>query len=615
MKGSKSPALASLALIALTALAYAPAYHAAFIWDDSEYILDNKNLDSPAGLARIWLQPGATPQYYPLTFTTFWIEHHLWGANPAGYHIVNIALHAAAALALWRLLRKLRVPGAYLAAALFALHPITVESVAWISERKNVLSTLLALLAVDAALTWFAMKHAQFAPTDTPLVELRRSPFGAREHLFIALLAYAAALLAKTAVCTLPVVLLILIWWRTGRLHPRDVRDFAPFFVLSLVAVITIYMETRHIGAAGADFAFSPIDRLLIASRAICFYAAKLAWPFPLVFIYPRWAINPASSAQWLYPITVTAALAALFLARRQLGRGPLAAALIYIILLTPTLGFININFMLFSFVADHFAYLPAIPLLPLAAAGITLLLRDQRRVVLPVATALCAFLVFLTFRHARLYQSPEKLWTHTLSNNPHSPVAHAALGFALQQRGAADESIAQYDAALQQTPLDPSALYNLANIAAARPNRASNVLAIYAAAANLDPKNPHVPYLTGLLLTATNHSDEAITNYERAIALEPNFAAAYSNLGGALMHKDRYPEAAQALDRAIQLQPDLFEAQLQLAVALTKLGRNAEALNHYRAAAALNPTHAEAQSLLREAESRNSVRPHSSNK
>lgn len=376
MNSPRSTLWPALALLAITVLAYALAYRAPSLWHDSEHILENKNLDSPAGLARIWLQPGATPQYCPLTFTTFWIEHQLWGTKLAGYHVVNIALHAAAVLALWRLLRKLRVPGAFFAAALFALHPIGVESAALISERKNILSALFAILAVDAALTWFATKHAQFAPTDSSVVDLRPSLFGPRERLALALLVYAAALLANTAVYTIPVVMLILIWWRTGRLYSRDILDFAPFFVLSVVAVVTISMEAPHIDAAGAGVALSPIDRFLIASRAICFYAAKLAWPIPLVFIYPHWTTNAANPAQWLYPIAVATALAALYAARRRLGFGPLAAAVIYMILLTPTLGVIH-----FSFAGDHFAYLPAIPLLTLTAAGIARVLRNQHRV------------------------------------------------------------------------------------------------------------------------------------------------------------------------------------------------------------------------------------------
>ena len=268
-RGRRARALAAGALlVALTLAAYAPALDAGFVWDDDEYVTANATLRTVAGLRRIWLEPGAVPQYYPVTFTSFWLEYRLWGLAPLGYHLVNVVLHGLNAVLLWLVLVRLRVPGAWFAAAVFALHPMQVESVAWITERKNVLSGLFAFAAV---LVWLAGERA-----------------GWRRDVGVAAL-FAAAILSKSVTCTLPAVLLLLDWWRHGTLARRTVVRMLPLAVGgAAMAGMTIWMEQHHVGATGAAWSLSPAERVLVAGRALWFYPRTLVWPRALPFIYPR---------------------------------------------------------------------------------------------------------------------------------------------------------------------------------------------------------------------------------------------------------------------------------------------------------------------------------------
>ena len=276
-------------------LTYLPALGCGFIWDDDDYVTANPTLRTADGLRRIWLEPRATPQYYPLVHTTFWVEYHLWGLAPVGYHLVNVVIHAANVVLVWLVLRKLGIPGAWFAAAVFGLHPVHVESVAWVTERKNVLSGLFYLSALLVSIDVFQLSAD--AAADAPRNKVSR--------YIAATLLFVAALLCKSVTCSLPAVLLLLILWRRGRLTRTDLGLLAPWFVLGLMLGLnTAILEKSHVGAVGAAFAWSFAERCLIAGHALCFYAAKLAWPRPLIFIYPRWVISTSSVAQWVYVVT-----------------------------------------------------------------------------------------------------------------------------------------------------------------------------------------------------------------------------------------------------------------------------------------------------------------------
>jgi len=265
------------AFIVITTFAvYFPAIYGGFIWDDNKYVTENPLLVAPDGLWRIWFSTEVPSQYFPLTYTTFWLEYKLWGLNPAGYHIVNIALHTINALLVWLLLSRLSVPGAWLAAAIFALHPVHVESVAWITERKNVLSCMFYLLAIVAWLKF----------TIKPMIPHWK-------YYFLAIALYALAIFSKTTACTLPAAFLLIVWYKNVYVSGRRVLYVVPFIVLGIaMGLLAMWWEYHHQGTQGKEFTFSVMERLLISSRSLWFYSSKLIWPTSLTFSYPRWEID-----------------------------------------------------------------------------------------------------------------------------------------------------------------------------------------------------------------------------------------------------------------------------------------------------------------------------------
>ncbi|MGA2508568.1 MAG: hypothetical protein ABSF80_13955, partial [Chitinispirillaceae bacterium] len=339
-----------LLLLAVTFLAYRPAWNGQPVWDDDGH-MTKPELRSAEGLVRIWTQFGATQQYYPLVHTVFWLEYHLWGKSTVGYHLLNILLHFFSALLLVRILRRLGIPGeaAWLAGGIFALHPVMVESVAWITELKNTLSGVFFL---GAALAYLKFDHGH-----------------KKKHYVIALLLFLCGLFAKSVIVTLPAALLVVFWWKRGRIEwKRDVAPLVPFFVIGIISgLFTAWVERRFVGAVGSEFSFTVIDRCLIAGRAVWFYLYKLLWPANLIFIYPRWHIDSFAVWQYLFPAAFLLA-AVLFWRLRSRSRAPLAVLLYFTITLFPALGFFNVYPFRYSFVADHFQYLASIG--PIAAAA-----------------------------------------------------------------------------------------------------------------------------------------------------------------------------------------------------------------------------------------------------
>jgi tetratricopeptide (TPR) repeat protein len=562
MARPRFPAWLAAVLLALaTVLAYLPAWRAGFLWDDYQYITENATLRSAGGLAQIWVNPAATAQYYPLVFTSFWLEHHLWGTNPLGYHVVNVLLHALAAILLWRVLARLRLPGAWLAAAIFALHPVAVESVAWAQERKNVLS---AVFYFGAALAWLRW----LGPEADGRGQIRGSP----RWYFFALALFIAALFSKTAVCSLPAAMLLVIWWKRGRVTMRDVRPLLPFFIAGLaLGLVTSWVERTLVGAQGPGWDFSFSERCLISGRALWFYAGKLFWPENLTFIYPRWQIDAGVWWQWIYPAAALAVVAALWRLRRRIGRGPLVAALFFGGTLFPALGFGNFYFMRYSFVADHFQYLAGIGLLAPAAAGITMafgFLDGRNPFLKPVICgALLLTLGVLTWRQCRMYADNETLWRTTLDRNPACWMAHNNLGEALSKKGRTDEAMSQYREALRLKP-DYAVAHN-----------------------NL-----------GLVLAGKNQIDAAMSEFQEAVRSEPNYAEARIDLGVALLNKGQTDAAVIEFQEAIRLKPDEPNAHYNLGLALLNQGRTGGAISEFRETIRLNPDDADAQRNLAKA-------------
>ena len=363
-------------MVLLVFLAYFPALRGQFLWDDDVYVTGNTTLHSVNGLWQIWFKPGVTVQYYPLTFTSFWLEYHLWGLNPLGYHVTNVCLHALSAILLWLVLRRLGVRGAWLGAAIFALHPVHVESVAWITERKNALSGFFYLGSILAGLKFWLPKQAPLSSNvaSAPVSNISHGPW---RFYVVGLVLYLFALWSKTATVALPVVILLLLWWKCRKVVRRDICLLLPFLAVGMgMGLITMWVEENQVGAAGQEWGFSFVERCLVTGRMLWFYLGKLLWPHPLMFVYPRWEIHASQPTAYLPVLAAGIGLWVLWRCRSGWGRPVLCAMVYFIAVLFPVLGFFNVFFFRYSFVCDHFQYLASIGPLALAAAGITTGLR-----------------------------------------------------------------------------------------------------------------------------------------------------------------------------------------------------------------------------------------------
>ena len=571
----------ALLLVGLTAGAYLPAMAGGFVWDDDDYVLDNPTLRSFQGLEQIWLQPGTTRQYYPLVHTTYWLEYRLWGLDPTGYHVVNVLLHALSAVLVWRLLRLLQVPGAWAAAALFALHPVHVESVAWITERKNTLSGLFYLGAAWAYLRCEAVRNPRW--------------------YWAALLLFAAALLSKTVTSTLPAALLLVLWWQGRPLDRARLVGLAPFFVLGVsMGLVTMWMEEHSVGAWGPAWDLSPVERCLIAGRALWFYAAKLLLPLQLTFIYPRWEIDATAVWQYLYPAGFLGVAGLLWALRAHLGRGPLTGLLFFAGTLAPALGFFNTYPMLYSFVADHFQYLASLgPIVLAAVGGSRLLALVGRPAVGPVALALVlAVCSLLTWRQGRIYANLETLWRDTLAKNSDAWIAHNNLAGILEEDGQLDQAIRHYRRALLLQPGSAQIHLNLADAHQAR-GEFEAAVRHYRQTLKAAPDQVEAHLNLGNLLLGQKAVEEAIGHYRQALKAAPDLALAHSNLGAALAARGQDGQAIDHYRRALELKPGFAEAHNNLGRVLAAQGQFEAAIGHYRRALKLKPDYGKARNNL----------------
>ncbi len=542
-------ALAVAALCLLVAVSYFPALSAGFVWDDELTLPNAAPLHTWSGLAQIWFTPRALlpyeAHYWPLLYTTFWLEHKLWGLAPLGYHLVNLLLHTSVVLLLWRLLRRLGVPGAWFAAAVFAVHPLHVESVAWVIGRKDMLATVCYLAAVLA--------YIRFA-------EMRRW-----RHYLLAVALFVLGLLSKSITVTLPATLLLWHWWRHGRVTTADFSRTLPFFLVGLGIVLADYVyysSIEHIA-----FAYSPLERGLIAARALAFYAGKLLWPAGLTGIYPRWEPGIGDALAWGCAAGCAAVVAVLWCGRRQLGRGPLAGVLFFAVALSPVLGFVDFGYMQFSFVADRFQYLAGIGLIAVVAGaagracqrGLGALpaprTRPARLAIGVVGAAILAVAGLLTWNHVGIYRDDGTFFTHVIAHNPQARHAHYNLGNYLQAEGRYREARAAYDTALELQPDNPGLIGNI-----------------------------------GALLDKQGRKEEAIAHFREALRLDPQHLNAIRNLAVVLINQKRYTEGVAAAQQMIARYPNNAMAHHLAGIGLFHLNRKAEALRYYDRALALDP-------------------------
>jgi len=517
-------------------VAYTAAYSAGFIWDDDSHLTKNPCVVGPLGLQEIWTTAAAT--YYPLVLTTFWVVHKFAGLNPAPYHVLNVLWHVANAILLWRVLRRLNIRGAWLAAALWSVHPVMVQSVAWITEMKNTQSAFFYLLAVLCFLRWQESRPRAATP------------------FFAAILFSAMAIASKSSTVVLPAVLLFCIWWRNGRLNWRDIFALAPFAFLTAVASgWTIWEQKYHSGALGAEWTHTVIERVIIACCDVWFYLGKLLWPHPLIFNYPRWAID---SGAWLSYGPVAATIVggvALWIFQKR-SRAPLFASAYFIAALLPVLGFFDVYFFRYAYVSDHFQYLASMGPTTLAASVITAATERLQQLQRSIAALLLAVLGLLTWRQTQIYHDEETLWRATLKLNSNSWLGQGCLGGIFYRRGEISAAMSHYENAVRLAPHDPETHSNLA------------------AALFREGKVP-----------------DAITQWQESLSIKPNDVEVRGYFANALIGRGRVAEAIMQLRESLRLQPRNVDVINSLAVAVSQTGRIDEAIALWKQAVELQPT------------------------
>ena len=611
LKPSRRNLWIGAALFAATLLAYLPALRAGFVWDDDGFVT-KPELRSLAGLARIWTDLASTEQWYPLLHSFFWLQHRLWGDAPLPYHFVNILLHALAACLLGRVLLRLAIPGAWLAAGIYALHPVYAESVAWVTEQKNTLSLVFYLaaalvylgmdrgraeavpqprskpsIAADAPRQPYPQKSSAAASSCQPYVWYRSGSY------WLATMFFLCSILAKSVTATLPAALLVVAWWQRGRLTRADWFPMIPWLGLgAVIGLVTAWVEYHYMGAHGSAFGLSLVERGLLAGRILWFYPTKLLWP-DLIFIYEHWKIDATVWWQWLYPIAALGLVAWLWKLRTRT-RGPLAACLYYAGSLVPTLGFFNVYAFKFSYVADHWQYLPSIGLVVLAAAGIATWGARFPAALRTGSAVLLVLLAALTWHQALGYRDMETFYRTILAKNNDCSLAHNNLGLLLREDGRLDEAAGHFREMLRLDPQDADAIGKLA-VTYSRLNRPAEAVQQYEAAQRLKPGEAGLENDLGAALVTAGRRDEAVAHFERALQLQPDFADASYNYGSLLISVGRPAEAVERFRSSLRLQPDNAKAEHNLGAAYLTLGRLDDAVARFTAALRLRPDYFEA--------------------
>ena len=536
--------------------AYFPTFQNSFIWDDNRYLTQNPYLKDIEGLKRFWLDLSAMPQYYPMVFTSFWVEHKIWGFDPIGYHVDNVVIHYMNAFILWRILVFMEIRGSWLGAAVFAIHPIQVETVAWITERKNLLSGLFLFLSLYTFIRFYD-------PAPGVGSNISKNKIKTWSMYGVSLLFFLCALWSKTVTCILPAVILLIFWWKQNRVSKEVFLLTVPYFVFGLsFAFLTTWLEKFNVGAIGPEWEFSFIDRFLIAGKALWFYIGKLIFPFPLIFTYPRWTIDDSIWWQYLYPLAFIALFFILGLFRNRIGRGPLAGILLFSGTLFPALGFFNVYPMRFSFVADHFQYLACIGIIVPFSCGIEMLVdRFKHYIIRVFIICFLSLLGVLTWNQSHVYKNVFSLWNDTTEKNPGAWMAHYNLGLEYANLGNAGLAVRSYELAIKYKPDHYKAHFNLGNSYRILGRFEESVESYYNALA-VNPEHVMSWINLGIILGKLNKNKLAISAISKAIELRPEYANAHYNLGIIYAEEGQFEKAKEEFENVLKIDPDDQEAQ-----------------------------------------------------
>ena len=573
---------AGMAIIILLAfIAYFPSINGGFIMDDDGLLTNNDIIRTPSGLYRFWCTTEAM-DYWPATNSTFWIEWRLWGMNATGYHFTNLILHIVEALLIWIILRKLAIPGAFLAALIFAVHPVNVESVAWIAQRKNLMAMLFFLLSI----LWYL--KADMPTTSNGGLREREKTFSSfilhpssfHFWYWLSLLAFLIAMLSKGSVAVLPALLLGIIWW-LRILTWRDLVRTAPFFIVAAILTsVNVWFQTHGSGEVLRNAGFAA--RILGAGSMIWFYLYKAIFPVDLSFIYPLWDIPVNQFLCWLPLFAALAVTGILWAYRKSLSRPFLFAWGFFCVALLPTMGFTDVYFMKYSLVADRYQHIAIIGIIALASAGFTAWFQGAKgetrwaaAIVLIMAIGSCSF---LTRRQCGMYRDAITLYETTLKKNPHCSIVENNLGKALFDIGRLPEAMDHYRKAISLNPGYVEANYNLGN-ALVQTGRSQEAIEYFRQSIKLAPQLPMAHNNLAVALLNTGNPREAIGHCQEALRIMPNNIEAYNNLGNAYKAIGQYPQAIEQYEKALQLDSNHNDTYINLGATLVESGQPGKAI------------------------------------
>jgi Tfp pilus assembly protein PilF len=581
--------LGALALVGAVVLAYLPVWHAGYVWDDRVYVEHNPYLDGLRGLKVIWTSSVA--DISPLAFTTFWVEHALWGVAPLPFHLVNVAQHGACAVLLWRVLLALRIRGAWLGAALWAMHPVNVESVAWVSELKNTQSGLFFLLAILYFIRWLRRADA-----DAPAAASNAATWNYGLMLLFAALAMAT----KSSAVILPGVLCLAAWWIEGRWSWRNLARVAPVVAFSLAAsALSIWTQGLVLATIIDPTFVRPVpERFVTVGLAVWFYLGKLLWPIPVMTGYPRWDIDTTKVTSWLPSLEVIVALIILWLKRGSWARGPFFAFTYFLGVSLPVLGLFDNYIFHYSLVFDHFLYLPSMAPCAWAGACLVRLAEGWAEWRSRLAAALLLVLGTLTYQRAGTFTSEETLWSHTIREYPDSWPAHQNLAIALAKRGSTDEAIRHYRKVIELYPGYPSA-HNNVGLLLLDQGRFDDALAEFHMALMFDPKSGAAYNNIGNALLRQGKEDEALTAFEKAALVEPSMSEGPYNVGQVFLRKGQLDPAMEAFKKSLAADPNSADTYYALALVFMKKGDADKAIVGFRRCLELDPNNASAHENL----------------
>jgi tetratricopeptide (TPR) repeat protein len=570
------------AIILVVFFIYLPAIRGGFVWDDDSFLTENPLIKAGNGLFRFWFTT-EPPDYFPLTSTMLWLEWRLFSMNAAGYHIVNVLLHILSALLIWLVLDRLKVPGGWLAALIFAIHPVNVESVAWITQHKSTLPMVLYLLSL--------LLYLKFEKTKQP-----------RDYVF-SLGVFLSALLSKTSVIMLPLVLLGCAWWQREKIERKDIRRSIPFFALSaILSLVTVWFQYNR--SIGEDIVRidSFLSRLAGAGWAVWFYLYKAILPFNLSFVYPRWKIDTASFFTFLPGILLAGLFLLFWRYRKQWGRPFLFGFGYFVVTLFPVMGFFNIYFMRYSFVADHYQYVSIIGIIALLAGLGDFAFNKLRKELRNWAVAAIVFLIGLlclqTWRQAHIYKDSETIFSDAIAKDPNCWIGNYNLGRFFQDNKRYIEAKKYYSEALRIDPKNPDPINNTGNILLEE-GKIEEAIKTFRLALEVKPEFAESHYNLGCAFLEAKRYQEAIDEFYEALRIQPKNVRAHNNLGNALASQGRFNQAIAHYTEALRIRPKFVDAHVNLGIVLRRQQKYNEAIKHFAAALRIQPDNLKARQNL----------------